>query len=140
MKRRFVVALVAVVFVWPLIHRVLVAQYGINPWKLGAWAMYTTPVPPVVVVTLAPSGGKPAVLDERTLPVWTRQRLARFRAQRHALGTLRRPDDVGQAILAARPDLAWAVVLVETLRLDPRTALMVSSLDRYTYERGDEGS
>lgn len=135
MKRRLVLTLLATLALWPLVHRVLVARYDLNPWKLAGFAMYTTPTPPVLVVVLHDAGGRLAALDERALPVPARRALDRFRAERHALGRLRRPDDLARALFRARPDLDVLVVLVQRIQLDPATARMTSVRERFAYER-----
>jgi hypothetical protein len=42
-KRRIVVAVLAVVTVWPLVQLALVHRYDVSPWKLAGWGMYSTP-------------------------------------------------------------------------------------------------
>lgn len=135
MKRRLALALLAALALWPLLHRGLVARYDLNPWKLAGFAMYTTPTPPVLVVVLHDAGGRLAPLDERGLPEATRRALDRFRSERHALGRLRRPDDLARALFRARPDLPALVVLVQRMRLDPATARMTSTRERFVYTR-----
>ena len=63
--------------------------------------------------------------------------LDRFRIERHALGRLRRPDDVGRVTLRAKPDLEWLVVAVQRMVLDASTARMASRRDEYLYERSE---
>ena len=135
MKRRLALTLLAALALWPLAHRVLVARYDLNPWKLAGFAMYATPTPPVLVVVLQDADGRPAPLDERALPAPARRALDRFRAERHALGRLRRPDDLAQALFRARPDLDALWVLVQRMQLDPATARMTSVRERFAYER-----
>jgi hypothetical protein len=135
-KRNAVVALLAVVALWPLAHRVLVARYGIDPWKLGAFAMYATPNLPVLVAAVGTTtSGGTIMIDEATLPVWVRRDLDRFRVERAALGTLRDPEDVGRALLAARPDVTSVGILVQRTTLDPATATIQVATPRYVYTR-----
>ena len=37
------VAFVALLLLWPLLHRMLIWNYGLHPWKYAGWAMYATP-------------------------------------------------------------------------------------------------
>jgi hypothetical protein len=134
-RRNAVVALLAVAALWPLAHRVLVARFAIDPWKLGGFAMYATPTLPVLVAVFAPQAGRLALLDESTLPAGVRARLDRFRVERVALGRLREPRDAARAILAARPDLHGVVLVVQRTTLDPRTARTVSTRERFVYDR-----
>ena len=39
-KQRLVFAVLALLAVWPLAHRVLVWRYDIAPWRFFGWAMY----------------------------------------------------------------------------------------------------
>lgn len=135
MKRAVVVAVLALATFWPLAHRALTAHFEWNPWKLGAFAMYATPTPPVVVALFTEDGGELVLLDEATLDAHARASLSRFRRERHALGRLREPDDVADAVFAARHDLDHLLVVVQRMSLDRRTALMVSTKQSYVYER-----
>ena len=134
-KRAIAVAILVWVCLWPLAHRVLVAIWDVNPWKLGAFAMYATPTPPVQVVLLKKGNAGLVPIDERTLPQGVRAVLDRFRIERHALGRLRLPDDVGRATLRASPNLEWLVVAVQRMLLDSDSARMTSRRDEYVYER-----
>ncbi len=135
-KRNAIVALVLGVALWPIAQRALVVRYGIDPWKLGAFAMYATPNLPVLVAAVGTGRQGTAVVDEAALPAWARERLDRFRVERHALGILRDPADVAQMLLAARPDLTRVDILIQRTLLDPATARIAVATPRYVYERG----
>ena len=135
-KRTAIVALLAAVALWPLAHRALVARYGIDPWKLGGFAMYATPNLPVLVAAVGTiASGGTIRIEETTLPVWVRRDLDRFRVERAALGTLRDPEDVGRMLLAARPDVASVGILIQRTTLDPATATIRVATPRYVYTR-----
>lgn len=136
MRRAIAIGVLAWVALWPFAHRVLVAVYDVNPWKLGGFAMYTSATPPVQVVAFArgAAGGLQPV-DERALPAQARGRLRAFRIERHALGELRSPDDVGRALLDALPNEPWVIVAVQRMRLDPHSARLTSTRAQYPYER-----
>jgi hypothetical protein len=134
-KRNAVAALLLFVALWPLGHRALVARYHIDPWKLGAFAMYATPNLPVLVAAVGSGPNGAATIDEATLPAWMRERLDRFRVERLALGELRDPEDVGRQLLVARPDLAAVQILVQRSWLDRETALIKVATPRYVYDR-----
>ncbi|MEM7413830.1 MAG: hypothetical protein AAF430_26620 [Myxococcota bacterium] len=123
---------------WPLAHFALVEHFDANPWKLGGFAMYTTPTPPVLVVPFIRVGNDLEPLDERELPATAHAALQRFRVLRHALGRLHAPDALADAIFAARPDAMHLVVAVQRMKLDPRTARMTSVRENYRYQRETE--
>ncbi len=134
-KRNALVALLAFVAGWPLAHRGLVARYEVDPWKLGAFAMYATPNLPVLVAAVGTSLAGTSVIDEAALPIWIRRDLDRFRVERAALGTLRDPEDVGRMLLAARPDLTSVAILIQRSALDPETATIRVATPRFVYRR-----
>ena len=135
MKRTLAVALLLFAALWPLVHRVLVARYDLNPWKFGGWAMYTTPTPPLLVALFTKQSAGFAVIDESTLSMVAQQQLKSFREERHALGKLRRPDELARTVLRTRPDLSSVVVIVQRMTLDHDTALVVPTKDIYNYDR-----
>jgi hypothetical protein len=134
-RRNALVALLAFVALWPLVHRGLVARFGIDPWKLSGFAMYATPSLPVLVVPVVPGRGRDTPLDEASLPAWVRSDLDRFRVERLALGSLREPTAEGRALLAARPDLASVAILVQRSTLEPGSARIATSVERFVYDR-----
>jgi hypothetical protein len=128
------------VAIWPLLHRGLVAEFQLNPWKLGGFAMYATATPPLRVTVFRNTSDGVAPLDERRLPAAIREELMRFRIRRHALGRLHSADDVGRSILAALPEIDWIVVSIQRMTIDPETARMRSSRNRYRYSKDSEQS
>jgi len=134
-KRAVVIIVLLWAGLWPFLHRLVVARYDVNPWKLSGWAMYATPRPPVVVAALTMGPNGLAVIDESSLREKPRRALERYRVRRHALGKLAAPTRTGEAILASHPDLESVVILVQTYHLDPATALMTSSVDRYDFHQ-----
>jgi hypothetical protein len=136
-KRRIAIGLLFWTAAWPLGHRALVAAYDVNPWKLGGFAMYTTATPPIQVVAFEKVGSHIEPLDESQLSHDAQRVLRRFRIERHALGKLRGADDLGDALLRARPDLAWIAVAVQKMTLDAGSARMTSSRQQYVFERAD---
>ena len=135
MRAWVLVGVLVWVAAWPLAHFALGQRYDLNPWKLGGFAMYTTPTPPVLVVPFVRQGSDLAPLDERGLPAPAQEAMRRFRIRRHALGRLHEPEALARAIFDARPELQHVVVAVQRMRLDPRTARMTSTRDRYLYDR-----
>jgi hypothetical protein len=138
-RRALAAGILCWVALWPLVHRAVVAAWDVNPWKLGGFAMYTTATPPVQIALLVRGDTGLEPLDERALPDAVRRALHRFRIERHALGALRSPDDVGRAILEARPELPWVVIAIQRMHLDPTTALMQSTREQVVTERHSGG-
>lgn len=134
-KRNAALALLAFVALWPLAHRGLVARTGMDPWKLGGFAMYASPTFPVLVGVFVPQEGSLALLEESSLPAEARAVLERFRTQRAALGRLREPTDVARAVLAVRSEIPAVTIVVQRTALDPRSARTVTSRQLYGYER-----
>ena len=139
MKRAIVGAVLLWALAWPLVHRAVVARFDVNPWKLGGFAMYAVPTPPVVTALMTDRGGELAALPESELPRASREALDRFRAERHALGSLRRPDDLAEAVFADAPQMRWLLVVVQKSRLDAETALVSTSQERFVYDRDQPG-
>lgn len=132
---RVAAAIVVLVALWPLCHRVLIALSDANPWKLGGFAMYSAPAPPLLVTVYGLRQGKLEAVDARTLPADARAALQRFEVERHALGRLRRPDDVARRILDAAPELSQLSVVVQRMRLHPGSAQMQAQRMQYSYDR-----
>jgi len=134
-KRRAAAALLVFAALWPFAQRVLVARYGIDPWKLAGFAMYATPSLPVLVALFVPEDGRLALVDETALDPALRAQLDRFRAERLALGRLREPEDLARALLAARPAETGVVISVQRTDLDRHTARIRSQNELFSYDR-----
>lgn len=134
-KQTVIVVVLVFVAVWPFVHRALVAAYDINPWKLGGWAMYATPTPPVLAAIFQPMGKGGIPIPREKLPENVGVALDRFVMERHALGDFRRPDEVAALVLESQGDLDEVVVMVQRMILDPETALMTSRKATYRYDR-----
>jgi hypothetical protein len=80
--------------------------------------------------------GRVVVLDEKSLSTPARAELARFARERHALGELRRPDDLAALVLQSRSELGQVAVLTRRFALDPASATMLEQRTQYTYDRG----
>jgi len=134
-KRAVVACVLAWAALWPLAHYRLVHHYGLNPWKFGAWAMYTVPTPPVLVALFTRSGGGYRHIDHQSLSSELQQVHRRFQMDRHVWGDLARPDDLARAALAELPGVHSIVIIVQRMTLDPETSRMVSAKAEYDYDR-----
>lgn len=129
------IAIVLLVAIWPLCHRLLVAFAAINPWKLGGFAMYAAPAPPLVVALYTLRDGQLARIDPAALPVQVRASLQRFEIERHALGELRRPDGLATEVLAATPAMRQLSIVVQRTVLEPDDARLAVERMQYSYDR-----
>jgi hypothetical protein len=134
-KRAVALAVVLLVAVWPLGHRLLVAFAAVNPWKLGGFAMYAAPAPPLVIALYGLRDGQLARIDPATLPLQLRASLQRFEVARHALGELRRPDALATEILAATPAVSQLSIVVQRTVLRPDDARLAVERMQYSYDR-----
>lgn len=85
-------AAIVVLLLWPGIHFVLCKTKGVNPWKLGGWAMYVVRSPAVNVrVRVEPPGlGRMGEACERE-----RQK---FLVRRNSVGSFARPDALARCL------------------------------------------
>ncbi len=133
-RRVGVLAVLALVALWPLAHRAIVARYDVNPWKLGGFAMYTT-YRTWQVGLFDAKGKQLRPIDPRSLPVSARQAILDFRAQRSAIGTFARPTAMARAVFDARPDLDRMLVVVERFALDPETGRIAAEQRHHPFLR-----
>lgn len=124
-------AIVAVVLVWPGVHAGLQRRYGIDPWKLCGFAMYSRPHPANSLQVLQVQDGeaRPVRIVSPRLEALA-GRIGRLRG---ALGDLQSLDPLGEAILEERPDLGQVRLVVRRIEFDCRSA----SFDRITTETLD---
>jgi hypothetical protein len=134
-QARVAVAVVLLVALWPPCHRILVALTDANPWKLGGFAMYAAPAPPLLIAVYGLRDGKLVRVDAAALAATVRLSLQRFEIERHALGNLRRPDAVAAEILAAAPALAQISIVVQRAVLDRSSARIATDRMQYSYDR-----
>jgi hypothetical protein len=132
-KRKVAVAALAALFVWPLVHRVLVATLGIDPWRFFGFAMYCVPKPRVAVglYTVEDGRRKNLVLAEDSR---ARGVIEAFIVSREAWGRRYRPDVLAPPLVRALKvdDLE---ILVREHRLDPSSARIVREEFAYHYDR-----
>ncbi|MCH2170599.1 hypothetical protein MK489_07425 [Myxococcota bacterium] len=120
---------------WPLVHMAAVAQWDINPWKLGGWAMYSVPVPRVEVSLQASAGPDETWGAVDRLPGPVGEELERFWRLRRSLGSLSRPNRLAERFFEHIPHATQLRVNVITLRIDPQTAMMKEEHIGFTFAR-----
>jgi len=134
-KQRLVVGGLAVLAVWPMAHRVLVAEARLSPWRFFGWAMYCTPKLPVEIeLTAVHDGARRALLPEE-LPPAVRQAVDRLADRRGVWGTFASADRLGTRLLASQPDAEAIEVGITHWYLDAATARIGTQRYAYTYRR-----
>jgi len=115
-KKRLVLVLLGIVLLWPLVHRALVAEYGLNPWKFFGFAMYCVPVVEPQVRLFVDYGERVEPLDASS-PDFARLRLemASFVHQRDLWGRVAEPDRVAAVVF----ELLTSAKAVEVEVIDP---------------------
>lgn len=132
---RLVVAALVLFALWPLAQHVLARTQQINPWKLGGFAMYTTPAPPLEIGWIAVGAKGPQRIDPDALPAALGRQLRAFEARRHALGRLASPVPTARLVLSALPQSEAVMVVIRRYELDARTAHFRMSEEREVVSR-----
>lgn len=135
-KRRAILALLLVVALWPLLHRVLVARYDLNPWKFFGFAMYCVPTLEPQLRLHVDYGGRVEVLDV-SQPDFARVRaeIEVYQHDRGVWGDLATPDRVAAAVfeVLTRPESVEVEVIDPYF--DRETARIAAKRPRYRYPR-----
>lgn len=117
--------LLLLVAVWPLVHRMLVAKYDLNPWKFFGFAMYCVPTLEPQLRLYVDYGGRVEELDlspPHLAPV--RFEVEAFKHDRGILGNLATPERVAQALF----DVLTRIEAVEVEVIDPYFDLETSRI------------
>ncbi len=137
-KKRIVIALLLVLAIWPLVHRVLVQTSGLSPWKGAGWAMYCVPGRSIIVAVIWPGGERRITregLGDVPPAVFTAHK--DYVNRRKALGR-GAPDAYARACFEAFGVLEEIEIRVEQAGVDRVSALVVSErVDRFFYDRDD---
>jgi hypothetical protein len=143
-KRRIVEVALVIFALWPLVQNGLCARYGVDPWKLFGWAMYSVPgrMSRLDLYRATPAGDGDAAADLRPLPASAiapplRESLEAFRQRRGALGALVSPDPLAREILRLHPELEGVGIALTTLELDRASARVVPRADRSLHWRDE---
>lgn len=126
MKRRILIAMLVSLALWPIVQIALVRRYGVDPWELYGWGMYTRPHLDADVRAFALPDGRSLVLAREELDAIRAFELA----WRH-LGRLASPSAAAARILGRRPDLEGVRLVGTKLELDPATDRIVAREDRW---------
>jgi len=118
-KQRVGLALLVVVAVWPGLHHWLYRSYGIDPWKLCGFAMYTRPHAAHRLEVLQVRDGHATPL--RVVSPALAAEAEQLGRRRGALGELGSPDRLGRLILAELPDVGHVRLVLHRVDFDCRT-------------------
>jgi hypothetical protein len=124
--------------VWPAVHRVVVATYDTNAWRLGGFAMYATPPARTRVSIAEKLAGHQMVLAESDLPAALVEQRRNYVIRRSVLGLLLPPDDLAAAYFRARPGVEQIEVVITREMLDVSMARIESRQNRYRFDRFDQ--
>ena len=126
MKRLFLQTLLVAMALWPAAHYGLTQAYGVNPWKLFGFAMYTVPGPRMELQIIGERGGRGQLLPRRSYGLREVDAAARYFNYRAELGELASAAPLARIFLDGRPELEAVVIGVKQYRIDPSTALVVA--------------
>jgi len=137
-KKRIVIAVLLLLAIWPLVHRLLVQTSGLNPWKGAGWAMYCVPGRSIIVAVIWPGGERRITREDfGEVPPAVFGAHEDFVLRRKALGR-GAPDAYARACFEAFEVLEEIEIRVEQAGVDRLSALVVSErVDRFFYLRED---
>ena len=122
-RERGIGLVAAVVLFWPLVHLVLVAKAGIDPWELFGWAMYSQPPARIQIRVEVERAG---VAQPLRAMGDLRDAQLDFARRRTRLGALASPDDFVAAVFESDPAIGAVSIVLRRIRLDPDEARLVA--------------
>ena len=137
MKRRLVIILLAVFTFWPLVHRVLVARYDVNPWKLCGLAMFCVPNPQTELHVMNASGAQLRLIPKEVITPTDLAAAKKFRMHRNLVGRLVSHRSLGRTILQEHPEFDRILIRVVTARVDRETAMFTSRTEEHFVSRDE---
>jgi hypothetical protein len=139
-KSRVAVFICLLFVVWPAVHRVVVAIYDTNAWKLGGFAMYATPPARTGISIVERLGDQQTILSDSHLPAALLEQRQSYSIRRGVLGLLLPPDDLAVAYFRARPDVDQIEVTITREMLSASTARIEGRHSSYLFDRNRSGS
>lgn len=123
MKRRLACAFLLLFAAWPVLQHALVRVYGVDPWRLGAWGMYSVPGPMKTLRVVAlRDDAEPQLLNHEAYPPEVERLVTTYRWRKQALGELVSADRLAEALLAMHANWDGVALPMLTLALDPESA------------------
>ena len=139
-KSRVAVFVCLLFVVWPAVHRVVVAIYETNAWRLGGFAMYATPPAKTAITVVEKRGGQQTIVPESDLPAALLEHRRSYGIRRSVLGLLLPPDDLAAAYFRARPDADRIEVMITREMLSASTARIERRQSSYQFDQIRIGS
>ena len=128
--------LVACLFAWPFVHRWLCVHQLVNPWKLGGFAMYTVFDPPDHANVWATDDHlQPAIF----LTAYEQEALEGWLYWSQYLGLLYPPEELGELLLAPRPDAPLIMTIHRRIETNPETGMTFWRVITYHTVRVPQG-
>lgn len=139
-KTTVVAAALATLTAWPLVHIYLVEHYGLSPWKLAGWGMYSAPRSRSLGMEVfgRPQGEGALVHFSDPTPA-VREIAGRYLERHRWLRRLVRPDAFAAAIAIAHPEWDEVKIVVFEPDLDRTSGMVVMTVLVQRYGR-TEGS
>lgn len=131
-RRRWMLAIVVFVLVWPLAHAGLVARYRLDAWEFFGWSMYALPAARVQVSVEIERDGE--LFPLRAMGEM-RRRVRNFARRRTALGSLASPAPLAREIFAGDSTIDAVIIVTREIVLDPGSTLLVARDERHRYQR-----
>mgnify|MGYP000193042492 CR=1 FL=1 len=125
---------------WPLLHIGLVERYGLSPWKLAGWGMYSAPRSRSLGMEVFGRPRAGGALEQLTAPSPAiREEAGRYLERHRWLRKLVRPTALAEAIAASRPDWDEVKIVAFEPDLDRTTGMIVMTILVHRYTRtGDQ--
>lgn len=135
LKERLALVLVTLFFAWPPLHIALARQYLLDPWKLGAWGMYSTlPNQTDVQVFIYDAQGE-IVANQNKLSSKHWDMYQRFKRRRDLIGELASPDLLGKSLLYLHPGAERVEIRVGVVQFDRQSKFLKLHAKTYEYKR-----
>lgn len=131
-RRRWMLAIVVFVLVWPLAHAGLVARYRLDAWEFFGWSMYALPAARVQVSVEIERDGE--LFPLRAMGEM-RRRVRNFARRRTALGSLASPAPLAREIFTGDSTIDAVIIVTREIVLDRASTLLVARDERHRYER-----
>lgn len=133
-KRQVLTAGLIAFALWPLVQIALVHRFGVSPWKLAGWGMYSTPrIAPGIGVLVQRGEEEPAPMTDVPADVLTA--CAEYAPKRLWLRDLAPPDAIGALILARLPAYERVTITIYQPVLDTETGMVRTEAETYSYQR-----